>query len=177
MALLGVSIGLVGAIGLVLMKSGGVTASGVYLIYAGLVVLATLCYAFSVNTIQHKLGGVDAIVIASLGLLLAAIPGVLVLGFTNFGEVLTTNPEGVYGLGYCFILSALGTAFALVLFNKLVQESSAIFASMVTYLIPLVAVFWGIYFGEKYTLSQLAFGLVILFGVYVVKISKKKVEK
>ncbi len=173
LALTGVLIGLLGAVGLVLMKSGGVDSSGAYLRYAGLVILATMCYAFSVNTLQHKLQDVNAIVIASLGLFLAAIPGAIVLGTTNFFEVLTSNPEGVNGLAYCFVLSALGTAFALVLFNKLVQNSSALFASMVTYLIPIVAVIWGVYFGEKYTWVQLGFGVVILLGVYVVKLSKR----
>ena len=171
-AILGVSVGLVGAIGLVAMKKG-VGTDTAYLGYAGLVVLASICYAFSVNTIQHKLKGTDAIVIASLGLFVAAIPSALLLGFTDFYEVLTTHPEGLRGLGFCFILSALGTAFALVLFNKLVQSSSAVFASMVTYLIPIVAVMWGIHDGEHYTMPQLAFGIVILLGVYIVKWSKR----
>lgn len=170
--LLGVFVGLLGAIGLVVMKKG-VSVDAGYLGYAGLVILATLCYALSVNTIQHKLKGTDAIVIASLGLFLAALPSSLILAFTDFKEVLTSNPEGIKGLGFCFILSAVGTAFALVLFNKLVQKSSAVFASMVTYLIPIVAVMWGIYYGEQYSLPQLAFGLVILLGVYIVKWSKR----
>jgi drug/metabolite transporter (DMT)-like permease len=72
------------------------------------------------------------------------------------------------------VLSAVGTAFALVLFNKLVQDSSAVFASLVTYLIPVVAVMWGVYFGEEYSLIQLAFGGIILLGVYLVKLSRNR---
>ncbi len=171
-SVLGVLVGLLGAVGLVMMKTG-VSTELDYLGYAGLIVVATLCYAFSVNTIQHKLKGINAVEIASLGLFLAAIPALIILLFTDFKDVLISHPEGWRGLGFCFILSAVGTSFALVIFNKLVQSSSAVFASMVTYLIPIVAVMWGIYDGERYTLSQLAFGLVILLGVYIVKWSRK----
>lgn len=172
-ALFGVFVGFIGAAGLVFVKSGGLNTSAGYLGYAGLIVLATICYSISVNTIQNKLSKTDAIVIASLGLFLAAIPGVIVLFFTDFTDVLLKNKEGLVGLGYCLFLSAIGTAFALVLFNKLVQDSSAVFASLVTYLIPIVAVMWGVYFGEEYSLMQMAFGGVILFGVYLVKRSRK----
>ena len=174
LAFLGVIVGFLGAVGLVLMKSGTGNGGDNYLFYAFLIVLATICYSLSVNTIQHKLSGFEAITLTSLGLFLAAIPGAVVLCFTDFKEVLVSHPEGLHGLGYCFVLSALGTAFALVLFNRLVQESSAVFASMVTYLIPIVAVLWGMRFGEKYTLTQLLFGIVILLGVYIVKRSKNK---
>ncbi len=173
-ALVGVFIGFVGAAGLVFVKTGGVNTSSVYLGYAGLIVIATICYSLSVNTIQNKLSQTDAIVIASLGLFIAAIPGGVVLCFTDFTDVLLNNKEGVNGLGYCLVLSAVGTAFALVLFNKLVQDSSAVFASLVTYLIPVVAVMWGVYFGEEYSLIQLAFGGIILLGVYLVKLSRNR---
>lgn len=174
MAFLGVVFGFLGAVGLVLMKSETGNEGDNDLFYAFLIVIATICYSLSVNTIQHKLSGFEAVPLAALGLFLAAIPATVVLFFTDFKEVLISHPEGLLGLGYCLFLSALGTAFALMLFNRLVKESSAVFASMVTYLIPIVAVFWGMSFGEKYTVTQLLFGVVILLGVFIVKRSKKK---
>jgi len=71
------------------------------------------------------------------------------------------------------ILSVLGTAFALVLFNKLVQLTNAVTASSVTYFIPLVAVFWGLQDGEKLSLMHLFYGGVILLGVYLVNRKKR----
>ena len=174
MAFLGVVFGFLGAVGLVLMKSETGNEGDNDLFYAFLIVIATICYSLSVNTIQHKLSGFEAVPLAALGLFLAAIPATVVLFFTDFKEVLISHPEGLLGLGYCLVLSALGTAFALMLFNRLVKESSAVFASMVTYLIPIVAVFWGMSFGEKYIVTQLLFGVVILLGVFIVKRSKKK---
>jgi drug/metabolite transporter (DMT)-like permease len=46
----------------------------------------------------------------------------------------------------------------------------------VTYLIPIVALFWGFLDGEKFNLYQLAAGGVILFGVYISN-RKKKLKK
>ncbi len=64
----------------------------------------------------------------------------------------------------------------MVIYNKLVQISSAVFASTVTYLIPIVALVWGYSDGEKVTLWQLIAGLVILFGVYIANRLKHKLK-
>jgi drug/metabolite transporter (DMT)-like permease len=70
------------------------------------------------------------------------------------------------------ILAILGTAIAKIFFNRLVQISSPVFASSVTYLIPLVALIWGVWDGEKIHFTQIIAGIVILIGVYLV--NKKK---
>ena len=75
-------------------------------------------------------------------------------------------------LGYLAILAVLGTGVAKVFYNKMVHLASPVFASSVTYLIPIVAIFWGILDGEKLGLLQLFSGIIILFGVYLV--NKKK---
>jgi len=66
------------------------------------------------------------------------------------------------------ILAVIGTSLAVVIFNKLVKDSSAIFASSVTYLIPIVALLWGVFDGENITIYHLAGVTVILSGVYLV---------
>ena len=60
-----------------------------------------------------------------------------------------------------------GTAFATVLFYMLVKKAGALFASMVTYGIPFVAVFWGLLSGEHISLIQVACLAIILAGVYL----------
>ncbi|MEL6924056.1 MAG: EamA family transporter, partial [Bacteroidota bacterium] len=54
-----------------------------------------------------------------------------------------------------------------VLFFKLVQLTSAVFASTVSYLIPLVAIFWGLFDGEVIGLLHLLGMALILLGVYL----------
>ena len=65
-------------------------------------------------------------------------------------------------------------ALANIMFYMLLKRSGALFASMVTYGIPLVAVVWGIFYGEHITLLQVLSMMVILVGVYLANISKRK---
>jgi drug/metabolite transporter (DMT)-like permease len=94
------------------------------------------------------------------------IPAILVLWATGFFSI-EIDETVTYSLGYLVLLAVLGTALAKTLFNKLVQISSPIFSSSVTYLIPLVAVFWGMLDGEKIYPSQIMAGGVILLGIYL----------
>ena len=71
-------------------------------------------------------------------------------------------------LGYLFLLGAVGTAFALILFNKLIQATSAVFASTVTYLIPITAVIWGILDGEELFVLHYIGMLLIILGVFII---------
>ena len=83
--------------------------------------------------------------------------------FTRLGSV-----EGAWeSLCFIFLLGAVGTALALILFNRLIQLTTAIAASSVTYLIPLVAVMWGIIDGEKLFPLHFAGMFLIIIGVYV----------
>ena len=69
---------------------------------------------------------------------------------------------------YVAVLAILGTALAMIYFNKMLKIASPIFVSSVTYTIPLVAVMWGLWDGEYISLLQIFAGVVILLGVYVV---------
>ena len=64
------------------------------------------------------------------------------------------NQTSINSLGFITILAIVGTGLAKVLYNKMVHLATPIFASSVTYLIPIVAVFWGILDGEKLSLIQ-----------------------
>jgi len=167
----GVLIGLIGALMIVLARSKGIAVNNVE--YSFYVVLATVCYAFSVNVLRHKLIHVDAIHITGFALMFAGIPSIVYLFSTDF----VTRTQSVEGSGYCLlavvILAVFSTAISTVLFNKLIKVSSALFASSVTYFIPFVAILWGIGFGEHLGIMHLFGLMVILFGVYLIN---KKVE-
>ncbi len=70
-------------------------------------------------------------------------------------------------IGYVVVLSLFGTVLAKILFNKLVQMATPVFASSVTYLMPVVAIGWGVLDGELFNLIQGFAALLILLGVYL----------
>src|SRR5690606_13830341 len=98
----------------------------------------------------------------------------VILGFTGFFSEFEGTVEQWKGLGFVSILGLVGTATAMILFYKLVQQTSAIFASVVTYLMPIVAVIWGILDGEKLTWIHGVGGILILLGVYLIQMAPKK---
>jgi drug/metabolite transporter (DMT)-like permease len=69
---------------------------------------------------------------------------------------------------YIVILGLLSSVLATVIFNVLIKYTSAIFASTVTYLIPVVAVMWGFVDGEKISIYEVLSVLIIIAGVYLV---------
>jgi drug/metabolite transporter (DMT)-like permease len=163
----GVLIGLAGAIGIVL-SGGGIGGGEVNLFFAALVVLATICYAISLNVIKNFLQDESALAITGVALVLVSPVGIGILLSTDFFFKMT-HTEGVWlGLGAVSILAVLGTSLALIVFNKLVKETSAIFASSVTYLIPIVAIIWGVIDGEVLTFSQVASSVVMLGGIFLI---------
>jgi len=136
--------------------------------YAGLVILAGLGYACNANIIKSKLQHVSPIGIAVGNFATIMIPGFVVLLFSGFFTVEIFKGDYFWSsLGYIALLCIISTCIAKVLFNRLVQLSSAVFSVSVTYLIPLVGIFWGILDGERFTLRQGLSTLLILAGVYL----------
>ncbi len=136
--------------------------------YALLVITATIMYALSVNIIKSHLQNVPAITIAVGNFVAIIVPAILILIFSGFftSEVIK-SPELPMSLFYIVLLSIFGTAIAKVLFNKLVQLSTPVFASSVTYLMPVVAVMWGLLDGEGFGVWQIVATIIILLGVYL----------
>ena len=144
--------------------------------YTGLGVIATICYALNTNIIKSKLQNVSPMAIAVGNFLGIWIPGLLVMLSSGFFDVATLGGRNFWpSLGYIVILCILSTCVAKIMFNRLVQISSAVFSVSVTYLIPLVGIFWGVLDGETFGLRQLLSAGLILFGVYL--INKKRTPK
>ena len=163
----GVLIALAGALGLIFASAKG-SVGGATFTEALLVVGATLCYAISVNTIKRHLNGLNPLLITSIGFSYVGPPIIVYLLTTDVQGPLLEHPQGWSALGYIAILSVVGTALAVVLFNRLVTISTSIFAASVTYLIPIVAIFWGLIDGEPIALMAILCSVVILGGVYLV---------
>ena len=138
-------------------------------LYAGFVILATVMYASSVNIIKRYLQDVKPIAIAAGNFVAIIIPAILVLSFSNFFTTETFQNDTIYiSIGSVAILSLFGTVMAKIIFNSLIQISSPVFASSVAYLMPLVALLWGLLDGEVFGINQGLASSLILLGVYLV---------
>ena len=61
----------------------------------------------------------------------------------------------------------MSTSVATILFNHLVKISNPLFTSSVTYIIPIVAVGWGLLDGEQLLLGHFIGMVAIIGGVYL----------
>ncbi|MBN2867767.1 MAG: DMT family transporter, partial [Flavobacteriaceae bacterium] len=105
------------------------------------------------------------------------IPALIVLLLTGFFKAENFKQElFINSIGYVVILSFFGTALAKVLYTKLVQMSTPVFASSVTYIMPIVALFWGVLDGETFSWTQGLGSLIILLGVFLANRKQKKIR-
>ncbi len=160
----GVIIGFVGCVLLILFGKGENATENYY--YALLIVLASIFYGINVNLIKKYLSDLKPLTISTGNFLIMLFPALIVLYFSGFFEI-AQEPKVITSLGFIAILGIVGTGFSNILFFKLIQLSSPVFASSVTYLIPVVAIILG-YFIMDETLSfiQGIGAFVVLLGVY-----------
>ena len=161
--LLGVLIGLCGC--MLLIYNGAVSNPGQNYYYTLFVLLACLCYATNVNLIKKYLSDLSPLTITTGNFTVLLIPALAVLSFSGFFEVANLH-QTHKAMAYIGILAIVGTGIANILFFRLIQMSSPIFSSSVTYLMPVVALGWGLFDGEKLTLEQGFGAAIILVGVY-----------
>lgn len=137
--------------------------------YALLVVLATMLYAFGGNVVNHKLGDVRPLHISAVSLVFLLPVGLIAIGTSDFFEVMNTHPDAWSSLSAAFVLAIVNTVISSVLFYRLIQQTSAVFASTTTYLIPVFAVLVGVLDGESFYPLYLLSLLLIMLGVYLTK--------
>ena len=164
--IIGVLIGFTGAI--LLISNGAAINPNQNYWYALLVIIATIMYAFNINIIKRHLQNISPLTIAVGNFTVIIIPAFLVLIYSGFfTQQVLQGPNFSNSIFYVFLLSLFGTAIAKVLFNNLVQISTPVFASSVTYIMPIVAVFWGLLDNEVFSFWQGIATLIILGGVYL----------
>lgn len=161
----GIIIALTGSILLLLSK--GHMQESQNLLYVSFIVLATIFYGINVNMVHRYLKDTASLQIAAVALTLNAIPALGVLFFTGYFNLALTDPGILYSTGHAALLGVFGTAIASILFYILIKRAGAVFSSMVTYGIPVVANCWGLVYGEEVGWKQVVCLLVILAGVYV----------
>ncbi|MES2409941.1 MAG: DMT family transporter [Bacteroidota bacterium] len=160
----GIIIGLIGTAVLIFNgKAQGVSEDYSYSVF---VLIATVCYATNVNLIKTYLSDVKPLAITTGNFLVMLIPAILILCFTDLGSKINLQATQ-QAMAYVMILGIIGTGVANIIFYKLIQISSPIFASSVTYLIPIVACLWGLLDNEMLTPLQFIGAFIILIGVYL----------
>lgn len=136
--------------------------------YASFVLLSGIFYGLNVNIIKRYLQDITSVSIVFGNFTAIIVPACLVLIWTDFFEnSIFKNLIIVKSIGYVVVLSLFGTVLAKILFNKLVQMATPVFASSVTYLMPIVAVGWGVLDGELFNAIQGLAAFLILLGVYL----------
>ena len=169
----GIALAFIGTVVLLTAGSGGELAEFNY--YALFIVLATAMYGTNLNIIKYKLAHLTPLVITSVSILLVGpFAGIYLLTATDFTVKLATAEGSWQALGYIALLGVMSTAIALVIFNKLVQMTTPIFTSTVTYLIPIVALTWGILDGEVLIVGQIIGIAAILLGILITNRKKAK---
>ena len=164
--LIGVIIGLAGGIGLVI--AGMKSHPDQNYLFAGLVFIACICYASNVNIIKKYLQNVQPLAIAT-GNFIFIVPFAFVVFFASDGATIEFATSRVQeSFIYIIILCIFGTVTAKIMFNKLVQISNPVFASSVTYLMPIISVMWGLLDHGNFSIWQLFASLIIMVGVYLV---------
>ncbi|MDN5214814.1 DMT family transporter [Fulvivirgaceae bacterium BMA12] len=160
---------LVGFMGSLILIMGGTSGNlGDLNLYALLVIAATICYGFNLNLIKTYLSKLPAVSIVSISLLLVLpISGYYLFHDGLFLAKFETATEVYWSLTAILILGVVGTAIALILFNRLVHLKDPVFASSVTYLIPAVAIVWGVIDGEVLLLAHYLGIIIISVGIYI----------
>lgn len=172
---LGVVLGFIGTS--ILVTAGNGNLGGINS-YALLVVLATICYASNLNLISVHLSSLPALTITSISLMMVGpLAAIHLFFFTGFLEKFGYVDGMVLATIYISLLGVLGTSVALVIFNHILQLTSPLFVSSVTYIIPVIAVIWGVVDGE--TLSPYHFlGMAgVGIGVYVANSNRAAFKK
>lgn len=160
----GVILGLGGCLMLVLNSDSSHTEENY--MYALFVVAATFCYALNVNLVKRYLSDVSPLSIITGNFAVLLIPAIVVLSCTDFYNVVQ-KPETQHAMWFIMILGIIGTGIANLIYYKLIQLSSPLFASSVTYVIPIVAFAWGLLDNEMLTPFQFLGSFIILTGVYM----------
>jgi drug/metabolite transporter (DMT)-like permease len=163
---IGLAMGLIGSTILSLIGSEG--RIGEMNFYALYIIGATILYGIAGNLIKKYVGKIDPLVLVSLTMFSVGIISLALLFSTDFTHQLVTHPKAYLSITYVFLLGSVGTAFALAIFNKIVKITNAVFASSVTYMIPVIAIIWGFIDNESlFPLHFIGMGIIII-GIFII---------
>jgi drug/metabolite transporter (DMT)-like permease len=166
--LLGICIGFLGVI--LLFTANGIDAG--YWYYGLWIVLATICYGINISLVHNHLKGFSSMQLGAIALFFCGLFALPVLIYSGFFSLLSGPDIPWKSIGASVTLGVMGSSIASVLFYILINKAGGMFASMVTYALPVVALIWGLLYGESISLLQVGCMLIILTGMYLVNRKK-----
>jgi len=168
---MGAIIGFLGAA--VLVSSSNAENGESHFFYTILLIIGSALYAISALIIEKKLPHLKSTHISTGIYTIWMLPSLVILGFSGFfTDIDYSQNETLTALGYLVFLTVISTTLVMFLFFKLVQDTSAVFVSMISLLIPVVSVIWGILDNEKFTMWYAIGGLLILISMYLIQEKK-----
>ncbi len=165
--ILGVIFGFGGAIALILLGKDDDGTSG-NMWYAGFIVIASVLYGINLNFVKTHFQKENSVRLSSFSFVLVTIPCLFYVFSSDIPKIIIT-PEGMTAFYYVALLSIISTMIALIIFYKLVQDTNPVFASSVSYLVPIVALLWGIVDNEFIGMGHYVSLALIMLGIYMIR--------
>lgn len=134
-----------------------------------LIVVATVSYGFSANIVKAYLQDINPVALTAVALFIVGIPAICYSFFTDIYFSVIHEHSARISLLALLVLALAGTALANILFFRLIQNTNAVFASSVAYLIPVTALGWGLLDGEVLGLIHVLGMGLILAGVWMLR--------
>lgn len=171
--IVGVIFGFLGAVVLAASKGGWQNLLEINS-FALLVVLATLMYGINIHITKRWFATIDPKIVSVGTTCQVGIIGLIYLVSNgHFRSLITSGSlEALNSVWFIMLLGAFSTGFANLLFMKLIKESSPVFASSTTYIIPIFSVLWGLLDHEVLAFSHYCGMVAILAGVLMVNKSQ-----
>lgn len=172
--IVGVGVGLLGSIALLLTSRHHSLGD---LNYVVLVILATIFYGININMVRQKLGGIPPTFIASFAFTSLIVPSAIILYYSGFFALPLNTAPFIKATAAACVLGVIGTAIAAILLYQLVKRAGGVFASLVAYGIPFVAILWSKWYGEDPNIGEILSLFIVLGGVYLANKPVKVVNK
>lgn len=163
---LGVALGIIGTVYLLTPQSEQLNDKTLY--YSIIAILGTVCYGWSANILKAHLEDLNAIQITTISFTFIGPWAGIYLFCGNFLEIMQNHPKALTSLGSIAILAIMSSAIAVIAFNKLIKMTGPLFATSCTYIIPIIAIIWGISDKEIIAMHHIIGFIIILSGVYLV---------
>jgi drug/metabolite transporter (DMT)-like permease len=164
----GIIVGLIGCLGLLFAGQGLNIDFNIHGLW---VVLATLLYGINMHIVKTRLSDMHPLT-STAGIFMVIGPlALIVLIYTGFFSMALVQ-EHLWSFIAAMALGLFGSAIGMLAFNQIIKWTSAIIASSVTYMIPIVALVWGFVDGEAIYMLQVVSMFVLLAGIYLVNKSK-----
>jgi drug/metabolite transporter (DMT)-like permease len=132
-----------------------------------LVLIGPLFSALGTISAKHAMKHIDILTLNTIPLFYTACSFYLLYFLFETNQTVTCDTKALFSIIY---LGLVGTALAFILYFWLLRTRSAVIMSMITFITPPVALFWGWFIlGEPITIS-LMFGLTVIFiGILLVR--------